>query len=116
MTRARPLVTLDSDSPSDESRRSLASWYAPGFSDGLGDRLLMFDNTGAASLELLRFRPELTATPSFEDALRRRADELRQFSHPSVAKIRKVEWLGDGEGLALVSNYTTGRRLSEIVQ
>jgi hypothetical protein len=116
MTRARTLLTLDPDSASPESRQSLASWYAQGFSDGLGDRLMMFDNTGAASLELLRFRPELTATPSFEDALRRRADELDAFSHPSIAKVRKVEWLGDGEGLALVSNHTTGRRLSEIVQ
>jgi hypothetical protein len=116
MTRARTLVTLDPESSSADSHRSLASWYAPGFSDGLGDRLLMFDNTGAASLELLRLRPELTATPSFEDALRRRADELEAFAHPSIAKVRKVEWLGDGEGLALVSNHTTGRRLSEIVQ
>jgi hypothetical protein len=28
-----------------ENRPSLASWYTPGISDGIGDRLLMFDNT-----------------------------------------------------------------------
>ena len=40
------------------SGTALASWYTPGRSDGFGDRLLMFDNTDAISLELLRFRPE----------------------------------------------------------
>ena len=54
----------------DDGDFGLASWYTAGRSDGFGDRLLMFDNTGAASLELLRFRPELAADAGFEDLLR----------------------------------------------
>ena len=42
---------------------SLASWYTPGRSDGFGDRLLMFDNTGSEALELLRQRPQLSNIP-----------------------------------------------------
>ncbi|HWW82774.1 MAG TPA: hypothetical protein VNZ26_04180, partial [Vicinamibacterales bacterium] len=59
-----------------EPRQPLASWYAQGRSDGIGDRLLMFDNTSAASLELLRFRPEFAAAPGFESALRERVARL----------------------------------------
>jgi hypothetical protein len=99
----------------DDSER-LASWYTPGLSDAVGDRLLMFDNTTASSLELLRFRPEFGKAPGFEDALRRRVDELAHFTHPSVAKVRAVESLGGEDGLALISNHTVGRRLSEIQQ
>ena len=94
---------------------SVASWYTPGLSDGLGDRLLMFDNTTACSLELLRFKPQFGEGPGFAAALRRRVDELSGFEHPSIAKVRKVEWLRNGEGLALVSNQTAGRRLSEVM-
>src|ERR1051325_5129367 len=46
-----------------ESGPGLASWYTPGRSDGFGDRLLMFDNTDAVSLELLRFRCDLAVSP-----------------------------------------------------
>ena len=49
------------------SRPRLESWYTQGFSDGLGDRLLMFDNTDAPSWELLRLRKEFSAAPGFED-------------------------------------------------
>jgi hypothetical protein len=94
----------------------LASWYSPGLSDELGDRLLMFDNSSAPSLELLRFRPALTAHPAFEAALRERVDQLSVFSHPSFSTIRAVEHLGRSDGLALLSNYIPGRRLSEVLQ
>jgi hypothetical protein len=100
---------------SDESER-LASWYTPGLSDGIGDRLLMFDNSTSSSLELLRFRPEFGFAPGFEEALRRRVDELSTFEHPAVAKVRAVELLGEDEGLALISNQVVGRRLSEILK
>ena len=53
---------VDSHGHGPEPSRPLASWYTQGRSDGLGDRLLMFDNSGTASLELLRFRPEFAAT------------------------------------------------------
>lgn len=98
------------------ANNALASWYAPGPSDELGDRLLMFDNSSAPSLELLRFRPELTANPDFEAALRERVERLSQFEHPSFATMRAVEHLGPNDGLALLSNYTPGRRLSEVLQ
>jgi hypothetical protein len=94
---------------------SVASWYMPGHSDGLGDRLLMFDNTGAASLELLRFKREFTDRPEFEPALRERIRELEGFTHPSIAKVRALKWLDDNDGLALISDHVSGRRLSEIL-
>ena len=74
----------------------------------------MFDNTSAAPLELLRFRPDFSSRPEFETALRRRVRALDRFRHPAVARIRAVQWLGDGEGLALVSNHVAGQRLSEV--
>ena len=98
------------------ANNALASWYAPGPSDALGDRLLMFDNSSAPSLELLRFRPELSGNPDFEAALRERVDRLNQFTHPSFATVRAVEHLGPNDGLSLLSNYTPGRRLSEVLQ
>ena len=114
MTRFSKGSAKRADGP-DESQH-VASWYTPGLSDAIGDRLLMFDNTTSSSLELLRFRPEFGKAPGFEDALRRRVEELENFTHPSIAKVRAVELLGEDDGLALVSNHTVGRRLSEIQQ
>jgi hypothetical protein len=94
----------------------LASWYAPGWSDSIGDRLLMFDNTSAPSLELLRFKAQLASAPGFETALRARVDLLRRFCHPSFSEIRAVESLDGGASLALVSNHVAGKRLSEILR
>ena len=68
MTRTRTILTIDNNPRPVDPRPMRASWYAPGLSDGLGDRLLMFDNAGGASLELLRFRPEFSRAPLFEDA------------------------------------------------
>ena len=90
--------------------------YTPGVSNHLGDRLLTFDNSTASSLELLKFKAALAHAPGFEDALRKRVDDLQKFRHPSVAPVRGVEWLNQGEGLALVSIHTAGRRLSEILK
>jgi hypothetical protein len=95
------------------TQEPLASWYTQGLSDGLGDRLLMFDNTNAPSWELLRFRPEFVSTPGFEAALRERVEQLSHFRHPLFTHVRAVEELGFGDGLALVSTYAPGRRLSE---
>jgi PEGA domain len=91
----------------------LASWYTEGVSDGVGDRLLMFDNSGNTSLELLRFRPELVAVPGFEEALRERVAVLQAFTHLAFPQVRAVEHL-EGGGLALVSTFTAGKRLAEI--
>jgi hypothetical protein len=84
-------------------------------SDGVGDRLLMFDNSDAPSLELLRVRPELASAPGFEEALRERVQRLSRFRHPSFARVRAVENLEPDDGLAVVSNYTPGKRLSELL-
>jgi hypothetical protein len=117
MNSAHDLLVHSPDraaSPPHSTPNPLASWYTPGLSDALGDRLLMFDNTDAASLELLRFRPELASFPGFERALRGRVAQLSRFAHPSFARVRAVERLEGDEGLALVSVHTAGKRLSEL--
>ena len=112
MTFARDLI-VDRIPRVQGTQEHLASWYTQGLSDGLGDRLLMFDNTNAPSWELLRFRPEFAAVVGFEMALRERVERLHQFRHPSFTTVRSVEELGAGDGLALVATYAPGRRLSE---
>ncbi|MCC7009626.1 MAG: PEGA domain-containing protein [Acidobacteria bacterium] len=92
----------------------VASWYTPGWSDAFGDRLLMFDNTTAGDLELLRFRSGFDA-PAFETALRDRVEVLRSLHHEHLAGARSVRRLGDDDGLALVSTHVMGRRLSEML-
>lgn len=112
MTIATDLV-VDRIPRVDGSQEPIASWYTQGLSDGLGDRLLMFDNTNAPSWELLRFRPEFVSAPGFERALRDRVEQLGHFTHPLFTHVRAVEELGFGDGLALVATYAPGRRLSE---
>src|SRR5262245_62677672 len=109
----RPLTSAVDTWNGTDAPRPLASWYTEGVSDGVGDRLLMFDNSGTTSLELLRFRPELVAVDGFEQALRDRVSELRDFTHPAFPQVRAVEQL-EGGGLALVSTSTAGKRLAEI--
>jgi hypothetical protein len=112
MTIARESLAESSD-PTAAARTGVASWYTPGLSDGLGDRLLMFDNSSAVPLELLRFPRAFSQSAAFELALRRRIDDLTTFSHPAAGTIRSIQWLGIDDGLALVSNQVAGRRLSE---
>ncbi len=112
--------TVEESSAAQPSRRpsppsGIASWYTDGVSDGLGDRLLMFDNTEAESLELLRFRPELAAADGFERALRASVRRLAAFRHPAFSPARAVERLED-DRLALVSTHAAGKRLSEIFE
>src|ERR1051326_5522089 len=92
---------------------TLASWYTPGRTDGFGDRLLMFDNTDAVSMELLRFRRELAVWPGFENALREGVERLACFRHPAFAEFRAVVYL-DEHDLTLVSAHMPGQRLSEL--
>lgn len=105
-----PTVPRDAD-----VRPEIASWYTPSWSDPLGDRLLMFDNVTASGLELLRFRPDLGEAEGFEAALRARVADMAGLQIEGVAPARSVRWLGDREGLALVSTHVTGRRLSEML-
>lgn len=92
----------------------IASWYAQGISDGLGDRLLMFDNTAAASLELLRFKPALANAPGFERTLRDSVQRLASFRHPAFTQARSLQRLEGDDGLALISTHIEGKRLSDI--
>ena len=90
----------------------MASWYTPGPIDGFGDRLLMFDNSGTDSLEMLRFYPSLAAVAGFEEALRERVHQVGQIpdhAFPLIVAVERLE--GDGT-LALVSTHIPGKRLS----
>ena len=93
----------------------LTSRHVPGRSDELGDRVVILDERGSPSLELLRFHRTLTIIPGFEVSLRRRLERLRQFKHPAFATTPAVEYLGEDRGLALLSTYTIGRRLSDLL-
>jgi hypothetical protein len=94
----------------------LVAWYAEGFTDRFGDRLLLFDSSGPA-LELLRLNPQLAAVPGFEAALRARVEDLETFSHPVFARVRCVTTLDDPRPqLALVSELVPGERLSQVLQ
>src|SRR4051794_9195766 len=108
-------ITSDGREAIPPSPKPLASWYTQGVSDGLGDRLLMFDNSGASSLELLRFRQQLAEMPGFEAALRDQVRRLDGFRHPAFARVRSVQRLEPDGDLALVSNGTPGKRLSELL-
>ncbi len=92
----------------------LSSWYTQGPSDGLGDRLLMFDNAATGPLELLRVRPDFAFVPEFESRLRACLERLSAFTHPGFAIARAVNHLDDGEGLTVVSAHVPGTRLSEL--
>lgn len=84
------------------------------FQDGIGERRLTTDPTGLPR-ELLCIRPELTAVPAFEFALRERVARLAEFRHPYFAPARSVERLTTLEGtLCLVSDRLEGLRLSTL--
>ena len=103
-----------SPSASSQEPSQLSSWYTQGASDGLGDRLLMFDNTSTDPLELLRVRPDFACLPEFERRLRWQLERLSDFSHQGFARARSVNHLDDGEGLTAVSAHVPGTRLSEL--
>jgi len=96
----------------DSSKR--ARQFTQGLSDGLGERLLLFDDTTATSVEHLRFKMELGDAAGFEAALKARVEAVTRLRNPSLGTIRGVE--RTSEGLSLVSNHIAGRRLSELLQ
>ena len=53
----------------------------PIFADGVGERVLAADASTGELLQVLRLRPELTAGPSFEFALRELTARLMIFRH-----------------------------------
>jgi hypothetical protein len=115
MTTAHDLIP-DHFAPMVESGTRLTTWYAQGHSDGFGDRLLMFDNTSAPSWEILRFKPILAAETKFETALRHRVEQLSSFHHPAFPIVRSIKELGHEQGLAVVSTYFSGVRLSDALR
>jgi hypothetical protein len=112
MDMAQDLIT-DQFEPMAENGNRLTTWYAQGHSDGLGDRLLMFDNTSAPSWEILRFKPWLGRDARFEAAVRQRVDKLSSFRHPAFPAVRPITELGQEEGLAVVSTHVAGVSLVE---
>lgn len=98
------------------SDKRLTTWYAQGQTDGLGDRLLMFDNTNAPSWEILRFKPALARDAGFEAALRERVGALAIFQHEAFPLVRPIKRLGHDDGLAVVSTYSGGAPLSEALK
>jgi hypothetical protein len=115
MSVAHDLI-IDQLSPPVDGEKHLATWYTQGHSDGLGDRLLMFDNTSAPSWEILRFRQALARDPRFEAGVRERIKQLASFAHPAFPTVRPLRGLGHEDGLAVVSTYATGVRLSEAMK
>jgi PEGA domain len=87
------------------------------FEDGLGERHLVVDRGRNEPVEMLCLRGELTSVPSFEFALRERVSRMAAFRHTCYAHVRTVERLKDsGSTLALVSDATTGVRLSRLLE
>ena len=75
----------------------------------------MLENTNSTMAEQLRFKREFAEAVGFEVAIRQRIEELGHLHDPSIGAVRRVEWLGANEGLALVSNHVGGRRLSDMI-
>lgn len=85
------------------------------FRDGLGERRLSKDSSGA-DVETLHLRRELAVVPSFEFALRERAGRLAPFRHAYYARVRGVERSSDTEqALTIGSDATQGIRLSGLL-
>jgi hypothetical protein len=108
-------LTGDNVAEPADVHEGLAGRHVPGLSDEVGDRVVILDDRQSPSLELLRFRQTLTAMPGFEVALRRRVERLRQFRHRSFEMPPAVEYLSGDRGLVLLSNYTPGVRLSQVL-
>ncbi len=85
------------------------------FEDGLGQRRVAIGVDGQ-TLELLMLRESLTATPSFEFALRDRVSRLATFQSDRYARVLGVERIGKGSThLALASEHVAGVRLSVLL-
>ena len=87
------------------------------FSDAFGYRVLGFDKKSGDRLEMLRLRPQLASSTSFEGALRERQRRLTDFRHPAFARVRQIDRpTGQTAALAVVSNHFEGVRLSDLLK
>jgi hypothetical protein len=87
------------------------STTSSGFADGLGRRVLAFDREEGVMLERLVLRPELAA---FEGILRDRVERLGGLEDERLARPRTVE--REAGGLAVVSEFVPGSRLSDLLE
>ena len=86
------------------------------FRDGLGDRLLIRDAQGRPAQESLVLRTELASVPSFEFALNERLWLVERFDHPAFLTVRNIVRMpGRLPRIGLVSDYTGGTRLSDVL-
>src|SRR5262245_43407760 len=86
-------------------------------SDGIGDRVVAADPGTGELLQILRLRPELTAVPSFEFALRERSARLANFRHAYYGRVRRIDRVSAPvAGLAVVSDHVEGTRLSDLLR
>ncbi len=92
----------------------LAADHPPVFVDGLGSRYLARDEVTGGLLEHLVFDHELVETPGFVVALGERVARLAAFRNACYARVGHVEALESG-GVALVSEFTYGWRLAQIL-
>jgi hypothetical protein len=84
------------------------------FVDGFGERRIVLDARGD-SLDLLRLKAALVATPSFEAALRERLVRVSGFRHPSYSHVRTIEVERSTGTLAVISDHVQGARLSTLL-
>ena len=87
----------------------------PSFADRLGERFVVAQPSGAL-LEFLVFHPGLSSAPSFESSVKARLKRLSNFRHASYARATRLQ--RDpvrGNRLTLVSGYTAGRRVSDLL-
>jgi hypothetical protein len=116
MSTAPATETKQATSSTTDRASRPAPRLTAGYGDGLGERVLMFDEAAATSLELLRFKRELSDSPAFETALHSRIAALASVRHPALGVVQMAERRGGTNDLTLVSQHTPGRRLSEILQ
>jgi hypothetical protein len=87
----------------------------PGFADRLGDRLVVPQPSGAL-LEFLRFQSQLSSAAFFESAVKTRLKRLSNFRHGAYSRATRLQRdPAHGNRLTLVSIYSPGRRLSDVL-
>lgn len=87
----------------------------PSFADRLGERLVVGQPSGAV-LEFLHFHSQLSSAPFFEPAVKSRLKRLSNFRHAGYARATRLQRdPARGNRLALVSAYTPGRRLADVM-
>ncbi len=84
------------------------------FVDGFGERRAVLDGRGDR-LDVFRLNTALTADPSFEAAVRERANRLAEFGHESYSRVRAIEIDRSTTNLLIISEHVRGARLSTLL-